>query len=330
MILYNDIRKVHIELSTRCNAACPDCPRNFRGVDVLETYPKCELSLEDIQFIFDETFVKQLDQILINGNLGDFVTAKDGLKIVEYFRATNSRAHIEISTNGSAKPNIWEPLAKFGVQVDFRIDGLSGTHKLYRQNTDFDFIIENAVKYINAGGNASWLWIVFDHNRHQIEEGRTLAKQLGFREFRVIDHGRNTMPVFTPDKRLSHLIGDYRGDINFDNLLEQRMLYKIDPYGPVRTEKNSYTIDCYAKKHSEIYISANGEVYPCCWLGYYPFHSNSRPSNVQLVEIVKNNNALVHGLEQAIEYFSEIENSWTKNSVQDGKIYECNQTCGIK
>jgi len=330
MIDYQDIRSVHFEISTRCNSTCPDCPRNFRGANVIDTYPVVDMSLKDAKRVFSPAFLEQLDHITINGNYGDFVTARDGLAIVEYFRSSNPGLRIEISTNGSAQPNLWEPLARTGARVYFRLDGLKDTHHLYRQGTDFDFILKNAGKFIAAGGEAVWSMIVFDHNRHQVAEARQMSKDLGFCEFDEVYAGRDIMPVFTNDGRLSHVIGDYRGSTDFKQLFETYNYYKIDPNVAVRAETTSRPIDCYSKRSQEVYVCANGEVYPCCWLGNYPTHSCSRPSNAQLQPLIKNNNAIEYGLVQAIEWFNEIEKTWAIDTVPNGKIYECNQTCGIK
>ena len=160
MILYNNIQWVHLEISTRCNANCPDCPRNLRGVvvpEIASAYPLVDMKLSQAQTIFTESFLKQINGILINGNHGDFVTAQDGVEIIEYFLTANPKLHIQINTNASARPKIWERLGELGIQVDFRIDGLKDTHHLYRQNTDFDFILDNARKFISAGGRAVWM-----------------------------------------------------------------------------------------------------------------------------------------------------------------------------
>lgn len=329
MINYTDITRVHLEISTRCNAACPDCPRNFRGVDILETYPRCDMKLEEAQKIFPPDFIKQLNKLLINGNHGDFITAQHGVEIVEYFLKHNPALEIEISTNASAKPKIWERLGNLGIQVDFRIDGLKDTHYLYRQNTDYDLILSNATKFINAGGRAVWIMIKFSHNAHQVEAAKSLSKEMGFSEFQLIEHGRDTFPVFTPDKRLSHTVGNYTDITDFDILFSRTFVYKIDPNGAIRNEKNNYKIDCYAKKNKEIYVSANGEVYPCCWLGFYPFHSDRRTSNPQLKPLISKNNALEYSIEEAIKWFIKIEDTW-KLSVPEGKIFSCNEACGIR
>lgn len=327
MIDYKNIRSVHLEISTRCNASCPDCPRNFRGVNVLDTYPIRDMSLIEFKQIFTETFLQQLDDFLINGNHGDFVTATDGLAIVEYIRLVNPTLQIRISTNASAKPNIWQRLGELNCQIFFRLDGLEDTHNLYRINTDYKLILDNASKFITAGGHAIWAMIKFDHNSHQIDTCRELSKQLGFKQFQLVDEGRNTMPVFRSDKSFSHSIGLYTGSKNFNELFEKYQYYKIEPDYNVRNETVDKKINCYAKQHSQIYVSANGEVSPCCWTGFYPLASLNNPSNNQLRKLIKDNNALLHGLEIAIKWFDQVEASWSQ-TVPNGKIYACNSTCG--
>ena len=328
MLNYKDIRRVHLEISTRCNAACPECPRNFRGVDIVDTYPICDMSLSQAQQIFTIPFLQQLDQILINGNYGDFITARDGLEIVEYFAAANPNIKIIISTNASGRPNIWTRLAELGVEVHFRLDGLEDTHQLYRQYTDFNLIIQNARKFIAAGGNATWAMIKFKHNTHQIEACRSLANELGFKKFDFVDAGRDTTVVFDRDKKFSHTIGDYTGSRDYDLLYTQYRQYISDPmltFSKIKIQEKS--IDCYSKKNKEIYISANGEVYPCCWLGFYPLGSQGSPSMFQLKPLVKQNNALEYEIEETIKWFNSIEEGWNK-TVPNGKIHTCNETCG--
>jgi hypothetical protein len=76
MLNYNKISSVHLEISTRCNAACPECPRNFRGVDVIDSYPICDMSLEQAQKIFTIPFLKQINHVLINGNYDRLIKVK--------------------------------------------------------------------------------------------------------------------------------------------------------------------------------------------------------------------------------------------------------------
>ena len=331
MIKYNQIKSVHLEISSRCNAICPACPRNFFGVDVVDNYPICDLRLDQIKKIFSVEFLGQLDNILINGNYGDFVTARDALSIIEYFYQTNPNLHIDVSTNGSAQSKMWASLGKFPVNIEFRLDGLKDTHHLYRQNTNFDFIIANAKKFIAAGGNATWTMIVFDHNEHQIEQCRAMSQELGFKQFRVNrspPNVRNIFPVFTPDQRLSHVVGDYQGSTDFDFLWQQRK--QRDARLNVEYHKESYPIKCHAQQHSQIYIASDGDVYPCCWLGFSPKTNDTMLVNFQIRDFLKENNAIEYGIEHAIEWFNHVEKSWNKPSVAEGNLSACNETCGIR
>lgn len=310
---------------------CPDCPRNFRGVDIIDHYPLCEVSLEQFKKIFPMEFLKQITDFLINGNYGDFITAKDALGIVQYIKECNPRTQIRISTNASGQPKIWSDLAKTNAEVFFRLDGLKDTHHLYRQLTDWDLIIDNAKKFIASGGNAVWTMIVFSHNRHQIDACKELSTQLGFRKFRLIDNPegtRNVFPVFTKDKKLSHIVGNYDQSVEWETVYGKYQESISRPESALRyvTEKQ---VQCKALSLGEIYVSANGEVSPCCWTGFYPHSNNTIYENVQLAAIAKNNNALIYGLEKSIEWFNEIEQSWSKDSVAQGKILCCNEVCGV-
>ena len=330
MIKYNQIKSVHLEISSRCNAMCPACPRNFHGVDVIKNYPICDLRLDQIKKIFPVEFLKQLDNILINGNYGDFVTARDALQIIEYFYQANRRLDVEVSTNGSGQPKMWAELGKFPVRIAFRLDGLKDTHHLYRQKTDFDLIIDNAKKFIAAGGNATWTMIVFDHNKHQVEQCQELAKKLGFRHFRANKESpssSNIFPAFTPDRRLSHVVGDYQGSTDFDVLWQQ---HQRDPRLGIEYHKESYPIKCKVQQAKQIYIASDGNVYPCCWLGFSPLTDDTRLENLQMRDFLKENNAIEYGIEHAIEWFNHVEESWDKSSVAEGKLAACNETCGIR
>ena len=61
MYSYNDIRQVHLEVTQRCQAACPMCDRNESGGRDNRHITNAELSLDDAKAIFTPDFIKQLD-----------------------------------------------------------------------------------------------------------------------------------------------------------------------------------------------------------------------------------------------------------------------------
>jgi len=320
MYRYSDIRHVHLEISTRCNAACPGCPRNLCGVDVIDDFPLHDMTLTEAEQIFTPAFLQQINRIHINGNLGDFVTARDGLDIVRYFKQHNKNLLIDISTNAGVRSNIWAELAELGVVVIFCIDGIAGTHELYRQQTQWATVIDNASQFIAAGGYAIWKMIQFDHNLHQEHECRQLSQQLGFRRFEFVDHGRNAFPVFDQKGHFRHNIGAHTQPIEFTQVLAiHRDGIKIEHTPPINFKK----INCKSVNELSVYISATGDVSPCCWLGFYPrtMHHLGNSEIVKLLPV--NNNAIDIGLESALEWFNTIEKSWSGD-----QLYICNKVCG--
>jgi len=327
MLKLLEIRQVHVELTTRCNARCPMCMRNYRGMDYNSGYPDTELTLENIQHILTLEILKTINRVNFNGNLGDFASARDALEIVEYLVSNNIA--VNINTNGSLRTKSWwQKLASPNVTIGFALDGLADTHARYRQDTDWNCIIENARAYIAAGGRAIWRFVPFDHNRHQEAECRTLAKEIGFVSFENIYDGRDSGPVYTRDGKFSHIIGPAQpGDAPpIAALLESHITW-YDSH-TFRSAKDSTILNlrCIHKLNREIYIAADGSVYPCCYLGFYPKTMN-HPGNRELAPMVQQNNALEHTLEHCLEWFESVEQSWTKDSISQGRTYQCITTC---
>ena len=82
----SQVFRVHVELTTRCNAACPMCPRTRAGGEPNPNLPLTELTLSDFQTMFPPSLLRRLKQFLFCGNYGDALTARDTLPICEYLR----------------------------------------------------------------------------------------------------------------------------------------------------------------------------------------------------------------------------------------------------
>src|SRR4051812_30019418 len=104
MYTYDEIRIVHLEVTSKCNARCPMCPRNIQGGPLNRQLPIRELSLADATRIFVPSFLQQLRTIYLCGNFGDPAVATDCLAILQYFRRSNRGLKLGIHTNGGLRP----------------------------------------------------------------------------------------------------------------------------------------------------------------------------------------------------------------------------------
>ena len=189
MYQYKDIKQVHLEVTEKCNAACPMCPRNISGGKESSFIINAELSLADCKKMFDPAFIKQLNIMYMCGNYGDPMMAKDTLKIFKYFREHNSKMKLRMNTNAGARPAKWwvelaKTIGKRG-RVVFSVDGLKDTNHLYRQHVKWNIVERSMKAYIGAGGIARWDYLVFKHNEHQVEEAKKLSQKLGFAGFQA-------------------------------------------------------------------------------------------------------------------------------------------------
>jgi MoaA/NifB/PqqE/SkfB family radical SAM enzyme len=335
MLIFDQIARIQIELTTKCNARCPMCMRNYRGSDYNSGYPDCELSADHIRHILSPAVIQRLQKntqgslvVNFNGNLGDFASARDAAEIVEYL--AEQQVTVTINTNGSLRNAAWwSRLARPGVTVGFALDGLADTHSLYRQDTDWHKIITNARAFISAGGQAIWRFVPFDHNRHQETACRDMAQQLGFVRFENIYDGRDRTPVYTRSGQFSHHIGEpYDGPVpKISDMLASHVTWYDSKTVKVPADVEPLKLNCTHKMNREIYIAADGTVYPCCYLGFYPA-TMTHPGNDQLRPLLHQNNALEYDLEHCMNWFNNVERTWTQDSIANGRLYHCVSNCG--
>jgi len=365
---YKDIKTVHLEITERCNAACPMCARNINGGEENPWIKNNELSLDDVKRIFPDDFIQQLEHMYMCGNYGDPIVAKDTLAVFKHFRDTNKNIYLSLNTNGSARtPEWWSELASIlGTRgyVIFSIDGLSDTNMIYRKNTVWEKIIENVKAFIDAGGTAHWEYIVFKHNQHQIEEAKLLSQQLGFAKFQVKKSARfmtldgSSKSIIKSVNRKGEEVLIEEPSAEYKNTGTQELtkhaqeqniffptkkvelLGKLTPerfnsYSPVQQMYDKATITCKVKEEKSLYVSAEGVLQPCCWVAGQMYNWYHTPKGSQLWQVINqvgkdNINALNYTIKEILDnnYFNLIEESWGKNSCSEGKLNICAKTCG--
>jgi MoaA/NifB/PqqE/SkfB family radical SAM enzyme len=348
---YNELRIIHLELTHRCNAACPMCARNVNGGAVNPDMPLSELSLADVKAILLPELIGRLKRIYACGNYGDPMVARDCLEVFSYLREHGPNLNLDLHTNGSARrPEWWRELAEIMKQgphyLRFGIDGLEDTNHLYRRGADWKTVMRSAEAFIDAGGRAEWDFLVFRHNEHQVEEARRLADDMGFKEFFVRKTGRflDAGELETSDR---FDVLDKKG--NFEYVLEQpknpdyqnpafgNLEVVKQRYGEYQTYLDKVEIDCkVAGPKRKMYLSAQGYALPCCWLGAV-FSESSTAERRQFADLLQAYGGIAavdarkHGLKTVIEgplFQQAIPASWDQASIADGKLAICARTCG--
>ena len=139
--------------------------------------------------------------------------------------------------------------------------------------------------------------------------------------------GRDRGPVYKRSGEFSHWLGTPDADVPpIKDMLQSHVTWYDSKTVKVNRDTPELNLFCIHKVKKEIYITANGEVYPCCYLGFYP-KTMHHAGNKELAPLVKENNALEYSLEHCLEWFDKVEQSWDKPSIAEGRMYQCVSTC---
>lgn len=253
--MYNPI-SWHIEPTTRCTLECPGCDRTW----FKKTFGKQIISDINVDHLYEffkhNNFRKQ--KIWLCGSNGDPIYHPNIIKLVEMLKSLDMT--LFISTNGSAKTEkFWIQIGDILTEQDeviFGIDGLEDTSKIYRINQKWNQVMTGVKSIVKSKAKCVWQFIPFNFNQHQIDEAKTLSKTLGVDKFKLLKSHRwlDDSINFKPS---DNFIKMHRYDI-------QEKLLNEDAKDP--KEMNP---DCMSNQ--EIYITAEGNIFPCCHTATYRF-----------------------------------------------------------
>ena len=241
------IRQLSTELTFRCNARCPACHRR-KPLSINLNDSKYTISLDQFKQLFNPELLQNLQWLMFNGNFGDSIMNKQFREILAYVKSQGTK--IKIHTNGGIHSHdYWTDVGNILTKddiINFDLDGLWDTHHIYRINTEFEKVFSNAKSVIGTNRpQVHWKYIVFEHNKHQVEEARSLAETAGFTTFSTVKTSRD---VFAPKT---------------GTFVHSK---KTQVY-----EKAERQIHCVWDNWGKWYISPEGLVFRCCWTGghYY-------------------------------------------------------------
>ena len=123
-----------------------------------------------------------------------------------------------------------------------------------------------------------------------------------------------------------------------DNKYNNKALNEEDEivaeHGSMDAYYDATPINCKAIEKSEIFVTAEGHVFPCCWTAgqQYKWYWGPREAPIwKLIGDPDNISLRKHTIQEIVEgpFFKAIEDSWSCSSIKDGKLKVCANKCGV-
>lgn len=331
--------KIQLEISSMCNALCLGCVR----VDAFN-FNKVKSNLDKKLYIEKTVFEKiikspafsTVTELEFCGSIDDPLMHPEFLDFLRLARSVKDY-RIIIHTNASLRNETYfETLAIIlkeftNYEMLFSIDGLEDTHSIYRQNTSWDKILKNAKSFISAGGKASWQYLIFPWNKHQIDEAEELSKELKFDKF-----------MFRHDRSIVSKLGLKEIQIRKKNDQTKKTFTTLESISTSLNESAKYEISCNNQNKTMYFIGHDSRIWPCCFL-----HNGLLHHDQGRLDILRNrlfdaygsddwNDCSKYSIEQILEhefFTSDLVNSWnsTTHGTEKGqRIFRCTEVCNSK
>ena len=296
----NTLEWIDIELTSFCNIKCKGCFR-VQSSQADKILNKTYINLETIKEKFKKEMFPNIKILNFCGSVDEPTTHPQFFEIMKHF--SDWGAHMNIATNGRLRTTSWwEKLASIlprTHKVTWGIDGSDETSELYREGSNFKKVQKNFRAFINAGGRANWQFIVFEHNEHQLETAKQMAKAEGFEEFKtIISHRKDTGGV------------------------KHKKIEKVE----------STCISCKYANQKRIFVNHMGNIIPCCHLNSkmleYPVSGEKKDRFEEILEdsdYMQDINLSNVSIDEAMngKVWNSIINSWESNN----RIPRCEQVC---
>ena len=327
---FETIKKIEIDCTSFCNAFCGACDRNINGGKTVSNLNLTNLSFEAWHSLITEENLKFVNEIIFNGNFGDFSMHPKFIEMLEHLVKVKKNIYVNLHTNGGARDKtFWTNLAivlqKFSKHdVKFGIDGLEDTHNLYRRGIDWKKRIENLKAFNNSGGNSIWKCIVFDYNINQLDTISNFANSIGCMAFQT---NRNRSIPLDMDKYKSFPKMTLTSPtINeFNKYYKRKDVFKKQVNTPATNAELPFaeTIQCPYAIEGMIQVDPWGNVWPCC---YISGRQVDKKTNFDYTKYNEKNNILKSNIKEILDFFKDdLYDSWNKQSID-----LCNNCSGIK
>ncbi len=367
-MLYNSNIPIEImvDITTRCNAGCPQCHRtNINGLKKQSWLPNISWNLNTFKKAYPENVIKKTKLANFCGTWGDPIINNNVLDMVKYIRDINSDTNIHINTNGSIRnEEFWWNLGVAGdkrLGVVFAVEGIDQKmHEVYRQNTFLDKILNNMDILSNTNALVKSQTLIWKHNEDYLDEIENLCIEHGSIFHTVLASNRwektkelkftktdGTEEVLRKTDDTVPLPGRAREEVNEKRIIlnekgvvrkkrymeynDRKMIEKI------REQKEVMEINCEWGKVNKINVNPDGQVLPCCYFGNPHFHNKHDPDKRQdfmnhpvIIDYKKHEKELNVFNNNLIDIMNH---KWFQSTLQNSwkytnPVWQCEKFCG--
>ena len=175
--------KVTWDITTYCNAGCPQCDRtNPEGLGKATWLPLVKWSFDQFKQAISPEDFKYIELCSFVGSWGDPIMNKDIFEIIEY--CINNGCKVNVETNGSIRDEEWwwnlGVMGGKNLQVRFDVDGIDQEmHAKYRRFTNLQKVLDNMQTFSQTKAVTASQTVVFKHNQEYLNQIEDLCRQNG-------------------------------------------------------------------------------------------------------------------------------------------------------
>ncbi len=359
----NNNLKVMFDISTRCNAGCPQCHRtDTNNVSKKVSWlPDVVWSFENFKKAVPPKMAKDMKTADFCGTWGDPITNNDLIDIVKYLVTENPRINIDLNTNGSLRNEDW--WWRLGVAggrnlcVTFAVEGINQEmHEHYRQNTYLNKILENMRVVSNTLAFVKTQCLVWKHNENHLQEIEDMCIKNGSKSHvlmvtdRFGDEGTSELKFVHKGKEKVLEQTNWKVENTNDNIVQtSRRRYRrrekelpgksVEMVRKLRKQQSKMDITCEWGNNNKVVVNPDGQVWPCCFFCNPTYKSQfvegydaKFKNNPVMMEYEKNKsdlNVFKNSLDKIINdkwYKTTLPNSWQS----DKPVSQCIRYCGKK
>jgi MoaA/NifB/PqqE/SkfB family radical SAM enzyme len=332
---------VFLDVSTYCNAGCPQCHRTDpNGLGKIDWLPLIQWDIETFKKAFPKEELENIREIDFCGTWGDPVMCKDLFEMIEHV-IKNSDARIEMHTNGSIRDEEWwwdlGVLCGNRLNVYFTIDGINQEmHEKYRRFTDLQKTLDNMHSLSQTNTNIISQTIIFKHNQEYKEKIKALAKEYGAKNHAFIISDRFDTKDVVDNKR--YFINENSEEEYLEKASDDAIINGWVAGRDVSVLEKE--IICrWASPRNEILVNPDGQVFPCCYHGnshfkgrmfggQLPLHDNPVYKDHYNANLKKHN--IFHTPLSEIMQSDWFLNTLPESIKGDNPVHQCEKQCSSR